>query len=230
MRTHKKLTPEDLYGPLFYAVHQSKVFPDGKSFADAKAKIHPSIILTAFHERKTLEDFNLWDFIEEYFEIPQLVKSKLSDLRKPIEQHLHDLWPQLKRDPDKENNRDSKIALPYPYIVPGGRFNEIYYWDSYFTMLGLKESSQFDIIENMVDNFKYLIETYGFIPNGNRTYFLSRSQPPFYSLMIKLLHEIKGSNILTQYLPSLLQEYEFWMKGIETLTDENIANAREVRI
>jgi alpha,alpha-trehalase len=73
----------------------------------------------------------------------------------------------------------SLIPLPYPYIVPGGRFQEIYYWDSYFTMLGLSVSGRFDLIENMVDNFSFLIKTLGHIPNGNRSYYISRSQPPF---------------------------------------------------
>ena len=98
-----------------------------------------------------------------------------------------------------------------PYIVPGGRFKEIYYWDSYFTMLGLAEDGQVDMIENMVKNFAYLIETIGHIPNGNRTYFVSRSQPPFFSLMVDLLAQLKGENILITYLPFLEKEYQFWM-------------------
>ena len=72
----------------------------------------------------------------------------------------------------------------------------------------------------MVNNFSYLINTYGHIPNGNRTYFLSRSQPPFYSLMVKMLIDIKGKQIIKEYLPSLLSEYNFWMKGINQLNDQ----------
>ena len=85
----------------------------------------------------------------------------------------------------------SLLPLPYPYIVPGGRFNEIYYWDSYFTQLGLQQSGRVDMIENMIKNFAHLIETVGYIPNGNRSYFIGRSQPPFFSLMVRLLAQEK---------------------------------------
>jgi neutral trehalase len=96
-----------------------------------------------------------------------------------------------------EGAGSSLLPLPYPYIVPGGRFREIYYWDSYFTMLGLKESGEVGMIENMVKNFAYLIQTYGHIPNGNRTYYLGRSQPPFFTAMVNLLAEIKGDSALS---------------------------------
>jgi len=79
--------------------------------------------------------------------------------------------------------------------VPGGRFREVYYWDSYFTMLGLKESGEVDLIEDIVKNFASLINRYGFIPNGNRTYYLSRSQPPYFSMMVEVLAGLKGDSI-----------------------------------
>jgi alpha,alpha-trehalase len=67
----------------------------------------------------------------------------------------------------------------------------------------------------MVDNFAWLIETYGFIPNGNRTYYLSRSQPPFFAKMVQLLAGIKGEEVYSEYLLALEKEYEFWMAGSE---------------
>ena len=102
----------------------------------------------------------------------------------------------LSRQPDMAGG--SLIPLPFPYIVPGGRFGEIYYWDSYFTMLGLKASGKNEMLENMVKNFSFLLDTVGHIPNGNRTYYLSRSQPPFYSLMIRLLADVKGKKVFMQ--------------------------------
>ena len=81
----------------------------------------------------------------------------------------------------------SLLALPHPFIVPGGRFTEMYYWDSYFTMLGLEADARHDIVENMVADFAYEIDRFGHIPNGNRTYYLSRSQPPFFASMIDLI-------------------------------------------
>jgi alpha,alpha-trehalase len=104
--------------------------------------------------------------------------------------------------------------------VPGGRFGEVYYWDSYFTMLGLKESGLYEMIENMINNFTHLINTIGYIPNGNRTYYLGRSQPPFYSLMVQLLAEINGKHVLSNYLEPLETEYHFWIKGAKFLNDE----------
>ncbi len=86
-------------------------------------------------------------------------------------------------------DKGSLIGLPHPYVAPGGRFNELYYWDSYFTMLGLAESGRMDLVEGMVDNFTYLINSIGFIPNANRTYYLTRSQIPFYSSMVRLLQD-----------------------------------------
>jgi len=80
----------------------------------------------------------------------------------------------------------------------------------------------------MVDNFSYLINKFGYMPNGNRTYFLGRSQPPFYASIIKLLSEEKGEDILIKYLPQLEKEYSFWMRGSDKLDDKNISFDRVV--
>ena len=124
----------------------------------------------------------------------------------------------------------SLIGLPKKYVVPGGRFKEVYYWDSYFTMLGLRASGKVAIIEEMVENFSFLIDSFGFVPNGNRTYYLTRSQPPFFSLMVELLAEIKGEEILYKYLPQLKKEYDYWMNGAELLSEDNPANDRVVSL
>lgn len=99
---------------------------------------------------------------------------------------------------------------------PGGRFSETYYWDSYFTMLGLAESGREDLLKCMADNFAWMIENYGHIPNGNRTYYLSRSQPPVFALMVELFEEdgVRGAR---RYLDHLKMEYAFWMDGAESL-------------
>jgi alpha,alpha-trehalase len=136
---------------------------------------------------------------------------------KDVVMHIKNLWGALRREPDKKIEGSSLLPLPHPYIVPGGRFREIYYWDSYFTMLGLKESGQVDMIENMIKNFAYLIETYGHIPNGNRSYYIGRSQPPFFAAMVQLLAAIKGDKVYVSFLPALAREYTFWMNGSSTL-------------
>jgi len=88
-----------------------------------------------------------------------------------------------------------------PYVVPGGRFREMYYWDSYFTMLGLMQSGRPELAEDMVRDFAYLIDTFGHVPNGARTYYLSRSQPPFYFEMVGLLSAADPPAAFGRYLP-----------------------------
>jgi alpha,alpha-trehalase len=107
----------------------------------------------------------------------------------------------------------SLLPLPRPFVVPGGRFREIYYWDSYFTMLGLLTSGRRDLTEDMVSDFAHLIDTYGLIPNGNRTYYLSRSQPPFFFAMVGLLSPGHPEQAYARYLPELRREHAFWMEG-----------------
>ena len=105
------------------------------------------------------------------------------------------------------------LPLPYPYVVPGGRFREVYYWDSYFTMLGLEADGQHELAVDMLKDFAYEIDKYGHIPNGNRSYYLSRSQPPFFSLMVDLIAQHDGAATYVTYLPELQAEYDYWMQG-----------------
>jgi alpha,alpha-trehalase len=97
-------------------------------------------------------------------------------------------------------------------------------------MLGLQVSRKISLIQSMVDNFSYLLDKVGHIPNGNRTYYVGRSQPPFYALMVRLLSEEKGLQILVDYLPFLEKEYKFWMLGSEELSPEKQAVHRVVKM
>lgn len=110
----------------------------------------------------------------------------------------------------------SLIPLPKPYVVPGGRFREGYYWDTYFTMLGLQVSGREDLVDDMLDNFAHLIDTIGHIPNGNRTYYASRSQPPFFAYMVTLAAQAEGDKVYQKYLPELRKEHAYWMQGEAT--------------
>jgi len=85
--------------------------------------------------------------------------------------------------------KEGLLYLPNPYVVPGGRFNEMYGWDSYFIILGLVHDHHSDLARSMVENFFYEIENYGALLNANRTYFFTRSQPPFLSSMIREVYE-----------------------------------------
>uniref|UniRef100_F4CE56 Alpha,alpha-trehalase n=1 Tax=Sphingobacterium sp. (strain 21) TaxID=743722 RepID=F4CE56_SPHS2 len=210
--TEHCLTPDQIYGDLFKEVQLQRIFADNKTFVDAIPKETPEVILQRFRIQRQIKDFSLIDFVKANFELPQPHDVQYySDANTPIVEHIEKLWSVLRREPDKVIPGNSLLPLPFPYIVPGGRFNEIYYWDSYFTMLGLQESGEYEMIENMVKNFAFMIDRYGHIPNGNRSYFLSRSQPPYFSLMLDLLAEIKGGAVYRDYLGTLLKEYAYWM-------------------
>ena len=223
-------TPDAIYAELFDAVQLGAVFEDSKTFVDALPKAEPADVLKSFRETCNDDGFDLGSFVASNFDIPQHEASDFeSDPNRPVRQHIEKLWNVLNRAADAEQRHSSLIALPNPYIVPGGRFREIYYWDSYFTMLGLADSGHVDVIQNMVDNFAFLIDRVGFIPNGNRTYYCTRSQPPLFVLMVELLATAKRDpGILVRYLPQLEKEYEFWMSGSERLADGGSAERRVV--
>ena len=215
----KLLHIEDLQ-ELFVDVQTQQVLSDQKTFVDCEPKFSVDIILEQYRKEKNSDGFNLKTFVTAHFKLP--VNNGLPEsftVAATAEEHVNRLWDVLTKYPEESSG--TLIPLPGKFIVPGGRFREIFYWDSYFTMLGLQASGRYDMIENMVKNFSYLIDRFGYIPNGNRNYFLGRSQPPFFSLMITLLEQIKGSDITATYLPQLLTEYDFWMKGANELNDTN---------
>ncbi len=205
------LPPDQLYGELFRDVQMSRIFDDSKTFVDCTAKRNPQDIVADYMQLKSSgEKINIRSFVEENFFVPSQPQAEYHTTEDDITKHVNNLWKVLRRRADSVHPGSSLLPLPYDYIVPGGRFREIYYWDSYFTMLGLKESNQYELIESMIKNFAHLISTYGHIPNGNRTYYLSRSQPPFFSLMLDLLANEKGDSVYSTYLPQLQQEYNYW--------------------
>ncbi len=211
-------TPDALLGNLFVDVQLKEVFPDGKTFVDCTAKYPYKTIVENYENLKNLPDFDIKAFVMENFEMPISISSNFkSDKNKTAIEHVNALWPVLRRESDMYREGSTLIPLPKPYVVPGGRFREVYYWDSYFTMLGLVESEEFELIEDMLDNFAHLINTVGHIPNGNRTYYITRSQPPFFSQMVSLLAAHRGDSIYDRYKDALKKEYEFWMEGSTTL-------------
>ena len=231
----KTFSPEELYGELFFDVMSidelfgtDRLFNDSKDFVDCIPKYEIGEILEKYSFLVGKSDIDVISkFLKENFEIPRFESSIIDSTE--INLHIFKLWSLLKKEPDI-NRSGTLIPLKYPYIAPGGRFREIYYWDSYFTMLGLQIDKQDEIIGNMIDNFSDLIDNYGFIPNGNRTYYLSRSQPPFFACMIELLSEIKGNSIYSKYLRHLKKEYNFWMNGADKLDTENDAFQKVVRL
>jgi alpha,alpha-trehalase len=106
------------------------------------------------------------------------------------------------------------LYLPYNYVVPGGRFNEMYGWDSYFIVLGLLRDGHITLAKHMVDNFKFEIDNYGKVLNANRTYYLTRSQPPLFTEMILAVYNrTQDKRWLQSMLPSIKKYYQYWTTG-----------------
>jgi alpha,alpha-trehalase len=222
--------PSIEFAELFAAVQRAGIYADGKSFPDATPKALPAEILAAYRREKASAGFDLRAFTQRYFSEAQAPKVEaFDDARANVCKHIDNLWSVLTRGPDTPTAGSSLLPLPHRYVVPGGRFREVYYWDSYFTMLGLEASGRHDLVLEMVDNFAWLIDTYGHIPNGNRTYYLSRSQPPFFATMVALVAERDGDSVYAKYLPQLEREYQFWMEGGANLA-RGKAHRRVVRL
>lgn len=209
--------PDILLGPLFNDVQNAKLFPYQKTFADAVPNSDPLMILADYRMQQNQSGFDLRHFVNVNFTLPKEGEKYVPPKGQSLRAHINGLWSVLTHSTENTDKWDSLLPLPHPYVVPGGRFREVYYWDSYFTMLGLAESGHWDKVADMVANFGYEIDTYGHIPNGNRSYYLSRSQPPFFALMVELLAQHDGDAVLKQYLPQLQKEYAWWMDGIEDL-------------
>ncbi|WP_245829324.1 alpha,alpha-trehalase TreF [Sphingomonas dokdonensis] len=217
-------SPAALYPDLFAAVQTGRLFPDGKTFVDATPKRDPTAIVADYRRLAPRTPEALRAFVLANFSVPGINDRGEADLR----QHVRDLWPMLVRQPDRVVEGSSLLPMAHRYVVPGGRFREMYYWDSYFTMLGLAVDGQQPLVESMLANFTDVIERYGHIPNGMRTYYLSRSQPPFFALMLDLSKDVDPATAARR-LAALKTEHAYWMKGADCL-DASGACARVVRM
>jgi alpha,alpha-trehalase len=123
----------------------------------------------------------------------------------------------------KLQNQDNK-TVGAPFVVPGGRFNEMYGWDSYFESVGLLIDGKVELAKGMADNFQYEIENYGKILNANRSYYLTRTQPPFYSSLIREVFEKTNNKAwLESHLKTAIKEYEtVWMVSGKRLTNNGL--------
>ena len=217
-------------GALFHDVQLAQVFPDSKTFVDARPLFAPADIVARYASARRSAPVDLKAFVAREFEAPRASGDGVrTDTTQTMEAHIRALWPSLTRAPDSRDARSSLVPLPYSYVVPGGRFREVYYWDSYFTMLGLVESGRTDVVKNMLDNFAHLIRTVGHIPNGNRAYYLSRSQPPYFGAMVGLYATSTDTGQALPYLDALEAEHAFWMEGSQRLAPAQ-AHRRAVRL
>ncbi|KAF3339889.1 putative trehalase [Carex littledalei] len=136
---------------------------------------------------------------------------------------VHAIWKSLSRrvsDAVKTRpERHTLLYLPGTVIVPGSRFREVYYWDSYWVIRGLLASKMYDTAKAVVFNLVSLIETHGHVLNGARTYYTNRSQPPLLSSMVMEIYMRTGDvELVKGVLPALLKEHSFWVSDIHQVT------------
>jgi len=116
------------------------------------------------------------------------------------------------------------LFLPLPYVVPGGRFNEMYGWDSYFIQLGLLRDGELTLAKDMADNFLYEIREYGKILNANRTYYLTRSQPPFLTqMLLGVFRRTRDRRWLESAVPAVEAYYRYWTTGPHLTPDTGLS-------
>ncbi len=139
-----------------------------------------------------------------------------------VSRYIEECWQLCVRTQPHDAN--TLLGLPYPYTVPciEGDFQELYYWDTFFTTVGLWQSGHTDLVRSNTDNLLYMVDKYGLVPNGNRSFYLNRSQPPFLSTMVRFVFETEGNiEWLKTAYESLKKEYRFWMKRRMTPTGLN---------
>jgi alpha,alpha-trehalase len=170
---------------------------DCASLVDPKMKVSPVLYLPAG------------------FAVPPSVEKLHSDCNVTVE-HLPTAIHKLGEFDPKTIQAHGLLYLPNKYVVPGGRFNEMYGWDSYFIILGLVRDGRIDLARGMVENFFFEIENYGALLNANRTYYLTRSQPPFLSSMVLAVYEAQkqaghaDTGWLARAYPFLEKDYALW--------------------
>ncbi|XP_020247179.1 probable trehalase [Asparagus officinalis] len=140
---------------------------------------------------------------------------------------VHSLWKNLSRrvsdgvieDPDLH----TLLPLPEPMVVPGSRFREVYYWDSYWVIRGLLVSKMYDSAKALVRNLISLIKVYGYVLNGSRAYYSNRSEPPLLTSMVLEIYTRTGDlAFANESLPFLLVEHSFWNSGIHKVTIQDV--------
>ncbi|KAH1030103.1 hypothetical protein HUJ05_003228 [Dendroctonus ponderosae] len=226
------------HGRLLDTIQMAKIYPDSKKFVDMKMKYSPNdtlakfdLFMSDFKEKKpTREDvqhfvelnfeaegqeFEDWR-PEDWVEHPKFLDNIQDRDFQRWAKKLNHIWTTLGRKMKDEvkshQEHYSIIWIPNPVIVPGGRFREFYYWDSYWILQGLMLSEMHHTARGILENFLYIVEKYGYIPNGGRIYYLARSQPPLLIPMVNMYYEFtRDATFIQQNLPTLEKEFDYWM-------------------
>ena len=216
-------TPAEIYGPLLAAVQERGILTDGKTFVDAVPRRPVDAILADFAELNG-DDAALLRFVTDNFNLPPAIGPATANVpARPLRDYIRTMWPALARGPKAGAANSSALAVGHRHVVPGGRFREIYYWDSFFTMLGLVRDGETALANGIVDAMTDLIEEHGHVPNGARTYFVGRSQPPLFHMMVALLDDLRPE-VAARRLAAMKREHDWWMDGADTLTPGTQAN------
>ncbi|ORX69125.1 glycoside hydrolase [Linderina pennispora] len=221
-------------GDILHAVQMAKLYPDDKTFVD-KPTIKPlDDVLAAFKaiggttaSRSAIASFVDANFglegtelkavnLTEFTSCPKFLSHIHNPLLRAYGGAVNGFWKDLVREQDLTSLCggcvSSMLPLKYHFVVPGGRFREIYYWDTYFTMEGLLRSELYDTARSNIEDLLDLVDSYGFVPNGARVYYLDRSQPPLLTLMVKIYFEHTNDlAFVKKALPTLKKEHGYWI-------------------
>jgi len=230
--------PSDIFcaGALLQTVNIAHLYPDDKTFADKPTSKSAQEVLNDFKNISSsttygqVVKFTENDFGGEGLELqaltlpnfnaqPPFLNNVTAPLPKAFAQTVHGFWTQLIRGTNSSTLcgnsgkcESSLIPLNHTFVVPGGRFREQYYWDSFWIVEGLIESQLFDIVNATLQNFMDELDQFGFIPNGGRIYYLNRSQPPLFIHMLARYVEASGDkSILTRALPLAEKELKWFL-------------------
>ncbi|KAL0271426.1 UNVERIFIED_CONTAM: hypothetical protein PYX00_008531 [Menopon gallinae] len=237
-------------GDLLHTVQMAHLFPDSKTFVDMKLKHPPNQTLyefNAFMEKTnhTPTVLDLERFVSEHFdpagseleeytpkdwvEKPEFLNRIKDRNYRKWAYELNLLWKvlgkKMKEDVKEHPEYYSIVYVPNAVIVPGGRFREFYYWDSYWIIKGLLLSEMDVTVKGMLENFLTIIDRFGFIPNGGRVYYSMRSQPPTFIPMVQSYLEKKDDvEFLKKSLPILEKEFNYWMTNHSVLVNKDGVN------
>jgi alpha,alpha-trehalase len=225
---------------LFAALHDTRVLgPDGMQVTTSHCDGDPLALHRDYERAAADPKFDLSIFVKGRLhpDTPAVPQSRERDTNISLDQHAIDtLYSRVRYEP---RDRCSLYGVKFPYIVPGERFRSLYYWDGLEVMRGLAVIGAWEFSRGMLDDYRGLIQRFGFVPNGTEDYFIDdtgghgpdgRSQPPVLAEMVELQAEHEGDQFIVECLSELMSEHNFFMRGAAELTSENPAHKRVVRL